>query len=109
MNDERIRFRVRTTDDAFACDVRAKWMQLEENVAVLEVELRRHDGAAIELVSAAEACGLGVEQLRLQLRIGAIYAQRSRELDPQRCPVVTLAQGEGRARTAVVFEGRLAS
>jgi len=109
MIDERIRFRVRTFDDAFACDVRARWIELEENVAVLEVELRRHDGAAIELVSAAEACGLGVEQLRLQLRIGAIYAQRSRELDPQRCPVVTLAQGEGKTRTAVVFEGRLAS
>jgi hypothetical protein len=86
MDSERIRFRVRTFDDAFACDVRARWIELEENVAVLEVE-----------------------QLRLQLRIGAIYAQRSRELDPHRCPVVTLAQGEGRARTAVVFEGRLAS
>lgn len=32
-----------------------------------------------------------------------------RELDPQRCPVVTLAQGEGKTRTAVVFEERLAS
>lgn len=109
MSDDRIRFRVRTIDDAFACDVRAQWRSLDEGVAVLEVELRRHDGAAITLASAAEACGLSVEQLRLQLRIGAIYAQRSREIDPQRCPVVTLAQGTRRTQTPLVVEGRLAS
>lgn len=90
---ERIRFRVRTHDGRFECDVRAEWLTLSESVAILEVALRRHDGHTIELGDAAQACGLTVHELRLQLRIGAIYAERSRELAPDVCPVVWLAKG----------------
>lgn len=99
---DRIRFRVRTQDGRFEADVRATWRELDAGAAVLLVELRRHDGLVIAIEDAAEACGLSVRGLRLQLRVAAIYADREREREPNRCPLVWLAAGPRREPLQVI-------
>lgn len=103
---DRITFTVRTADGRFEASARAEWRELDPAYRLLLVELQWPNGQPIPLDEAAEACGLTVPQLRLQLRIAAIYADRERELRPSVRPLVWIACGPKREELRVI-EGRL--
>jgi hypothetical protein len=108
MSRDRIRFRVRSTDERFECEARAEWTPTESGAEVLVAQLRRHDGYEVSDTEAAQALALSVSELRVQLRACAIEAHGAREREPGVCPLVVLRPG--RTRSALpVLEGRLAS